>query len=312
MLTRPTHLQTDVTYDAVAVGETMAMLAPEPVGPLREAAQLRVDIAGAESNVAGNLAALGLRCAFVSRVGIDPFGELVVRRLTEAGVECLIRAVPDHPTGVYFKDPQVGHTRVFYYRRGSAASTMDDDDVPQARLVHLSGVMAALSPSCACLVRRLLEERQPVSFDVNYRPGLWPAQTAAPVLADLANRADVVFVGRDEAALLWGTGSCDDVRAVLSKPRVLVVKDGATEAVSFGPSGRRRVPAVKVDVVESVGAGDAFAAGYLFGLLRDAPEPLRLSLGHHVAAAALRSTDDLGVVGEPARLLADAERHLAT
>lgn len=300
-----------MTYDVAAIGETLALLAPEPVGPLRGASRLRLDIAGAESNVACNLAALGLRCAFVSRVGADPFGEIVVERITAAGVDCLVQTVPGHPTAVFFKDPAPGGTRVFYYRRGSAASTMDDDAVPAAKIVHLSGITPALAPGCARLVNRLLDERPAtMSFDVNHRPGLWPAAQAAPILADLANRADVVFVGRDEAANLWGTGSCDDVRAVLSKPRVLVVKDGAVEAVSFGPSGRVAVPAAKVDVVEPVGAGDAFAAGYLFGLLRDVSEPMRLSLGHQVAAAALQSAGDLGVLGAPADLLANAERHL--
>lgn len=299
-----------MTFDVVAVGESMAMLAPDPVGPLQAASTLRLDIAGAESNVVANLAGLGARCGFVSRVGADPFGELIVERLTGAGVECLVETVPGHATGVYFKDPQPGGTRVFYYRRGSAASTMDEDVVvPPARIVHLSGITPALSDSCARLVRTLLRGAT-VSFDVNYRPGLWPVSVAAPVLADLANQADIVFVGRDEAATLWGTKTCDDVRTVLPKPGVLVVKDGAVQAVSFGES-RVSVPAAMVDVVEPVGAGDAFAAGYLFGMLRDATEAMRLSLGHQVAGIALRSSADLAALPVPEKLWADAEKHLS-
>ena len=161
-------------------------------------------------------------------------------------------------------------------------------------LVHLSGITPALSASCAALVEAVLAAPLPVSFDVNYRPALWPVPDAAPVLAHLAGRADIAFVGLDEAGVLWGAATAGDVRALLPGPRVLVVKDGGTGAVSFGPSGTVFVAAPAVDVVEPVGAGDAYAAGYLYGVLRDLPEPARLRLGHLVAAAALRVTGDVG------------------
>jgi len=306
------------TFDLITAGETMVLLAPDPPAPLRQAAQLRVEVAGAESNVACHLARLGVRAAFASRVGDDPFGEVVRERLTAYGVVCLIETDPAHRTGVFFKDPGPHGTRVHYYRDGSAASTMDArliSTLPPARVLHLTGITAALSPSCAELVTHALMDRpfQPgvtVTFDVNYRAGLWPVERAAPILRELADAADVVFVGLDEAAHLWGVTDAEDLRELLPRAGTIVVKDGPIAATSLIAGGRVDVATPAVDVVEPVGAGDAFAAGYLLGLLREAPEELRLSLGHQAAAAALRSVGDVGVLPAVDQLIRSAEHHL--
>ena len=118
---------------------------------------------------------------------------------------------------------------------------------------------------------------------------------AAVVLADAANRADVVFVGQDEADLLWGTATPAAVRALLPVPEILVVKDGGLGATAFGPDGTVFEPALPVEIVESVGAGDAFAAGYLYGLLTDCLPGDRLRFGHRLAANALRTAGDVGI-----------------
>ncbi|MGI8335654.1 sugar kinase [Actinomadura scrupuli] len=307
-----------VICDLVSVGEAMVLLTPDPPQPLAEASALRVEVAGAEANVACQLARLGRSTAFVSRVGNDPFGVVIRERLAGQGVRCLVETDPSRRTGVFFKDPTADGTRVHYYRDGSAASGMDAGVVrtlPEGRVVHLTGVTAALSGTCAELVRTAVMERPfgreaIVSFDVNHRAGLWPAEQAAPVLARLADAADLVFVGLDEATRLWGATTPEDVRALLSRAGTVIVKDGPVTATSLGDAGRVEVAAPVVDVVEPVGAGDAFAAGYLFGLLHGVPEALRLGLGHQAAAAALGSAGDLGVLPPADELVRRAERHL--
>ncbi len=282
--------------EVACVGETMVLVTPEPASPLRFGGPARIDVAGAESTVACYLAQLGVRATWVSRLGDDPLGQLVKTRIDDYGVDTtfveLDRAAP---TGVFFKDPGET-TRVFYYRAGSAASALGPSTrVPPARIAHLSGITPALSTSCAELVDRLLTTRR-CSFDVNYRSRLWTTAEAAPVLHSLANRASIVFVGLDEAQILWGTKTPADVRALLPDPEVLVVKDGSVGATSFHPTGTTFEPAPRVDVVEPIGAGDAYAAGYLAGLLRDLPEPERLRLGHRTAAAALATTGDVATL----------------
>ncbi|GAA0284400.1 sugar kinase [Cryptosporangium japonicum] len=281
-----------MSFDVVCVGESMALVTPDPPGPLAAGGPMRLDVAGAESTVASYLAQLGARVTWVSAVGADPLGSLVRSRIGSYGVDVSFVVVdPDAPTGVFFKDPGAAGTTVHYYRAGSAASRLGPLTLPAARVVHLSGITPALSPSCARLVEAALGTGF-TSFDVNYRPGLWSVEQAAPVLAELARRADVVFVGLDEAQTLWGVRTAADVRKLLPEPGRVIVKDGAVGAYSDSEF----VPAPVVDVVEPVGAGDAFAAGYLLGLLRDAPEAERLRLGHRVAGAALRVTGDVAVL----------------
>ncbi|MBC9717665.1 sugar kinase [Streptomyces sp. TRM66268-LWL] len=228
---------------------------------------------------------------------------------------------------------------VAYYRAGSAASAMSPANTPvgaDARILHLSGITAALSPDCLALMRELTTRRpgRPlVSFDVNYRVSLWPdPTTAGATLADLARGADLVFVGEDEAEAAWGiTGGPAAIRAALPEPGTLVVKQGSTGATVFHrePSAgltveERRssarpqaaeaadrdltvhVPALTVDVVAAVGAGDAFAAGFLSATLRELPAAQRLRTGHLWAAAALTVAGDMAA--PPSRAHAD---HLA-
>ncbi|WP_433869725.1 sugar kinase [Saccharopolyspora sp. CA-218241] len=307
-------MEPDEALEVLCVGETMSLVAPADATPLERAPAFTLSAGGAESNVAIHLASLGHRVGWASRVGDDPLGRRLVADLARAGVDtALVEVHPAAPTGVYFKDPRPEGTRVHYYRAGSAASTMDQDfladvvlDAPAA--VHLSGITPVLSTGCDRLVRRLLTRprRSRLSFDVNHRPALWSAAEAAPVLRELAQLADVVFVGLDEAAALWSVRTPEEVRALLDRPELVVVKDGALAAYEFGV-GTTSVPAPRVEVVEPVGAGDAFAAGYLSGLLRGADASRRLRLGHLLAARSLLSTEDHQALPD----LAELEERLA-
>jgi 2-dehydro-3-deoxygluconokinase len=202
------------------------------------------------------------------------------------------------------KDPGRG---VGYYRAGSAASRLGPADVAalpldRVRLLHLSGITPALSASCDALIDALFAAAAahgvPISFDVNHRPVLWPStDAAARRLRDLAARATVVFVGRDEAEALWGASGADEVRRRLPEPAMLVVKDGDVGATEFsrgddGLDAVVHVPALTVELVEPVGAGDAFAAGYLHAWLDGASPADRLAAGHARAVLVLADTAD--------------------
>lgn len=295
---------------AACVGETMVALAPPDGIALRQTAGLALDVAGAESNVAMYLADHEVRSRWVSRLGDDVFGRRVLHRISAAGVDVTaVRTDPDRPTGLLVKDPDPAGTRVSYYRRGSAASAMGPDVLSSpalrtATLWHLTGITPALSDSCRELAMAALCDRPAgrpaTSFDVNYRPSLW-REPPRELLRTLAQAADVVFVGLDEAQSLWGDGlrEATDVREYLPDPRILVVKDGATAATAFCGDASVTVPSLKVDVVEPVGAGDAFAAGFLAGLLKDQSAERSLRTGHLTAASALRVTGDHGPLPEP-------------
>ncbi|WP_081416778.1 sugar kinase [Arthrobacter castelli] len=286
----------------ICVGESMALVSPSDGQGLEHAAACTISFGGAESTVALYLAEMGHRAGWVSQVGDDPFGRRLLSTLNRHGVDTShVRVIEEAPTGVYFKDPQPGATKVHYYRSGSAASKMsmailEDLPLAEARLIHVSGITAALSESCCGLLTdifaRARRDGTMVSFDVNYRSGLWSVEQAAGVLADFARQADVVLVGRDEAEILWGTSSAESIAAFIDSGGTVVVKDDDVGATEIASGTTTFVPAETVDVVEPVGAGDAFAAGYLSALLRSDDPHTRLQHGHRLAARALGSYDD--------------------
>lgn len=295
MTMRPTEQPAVIT-----IGETMVLVTPVVSEPLETAPLFHLDIGGAESNVAAHLAALGHHTAWVSQLGDDALGRRVARQISEHHVDTRwLSSDKSAPTGVYFKDPG---NAVIYLRSGSAASLMGPEilaDVPieHSAVVHISGITPALSDSCAALVESVLERMQDadglVSFDVNYRPGLWATVHAGPALLAIANRADIVFVGLDEAETLWGLTTDDEVRALIHGPRTLIVKDSAIGATEYDRTTSTFVPAIPTTVVEVVGAGDAFAAGYLSAHLAGAEPAERLRAGHERAVLTLQSTRDV-------------------
>ncbi|MFJ3864029.1 sugar kinase [Streptomyces nigra] len=304
--------------DVVALGESMVTFLPSRPGRLADVPSFERAIGGAESNLACGLAAAGHRVRWVSRVGADGFGDHLVTAIGGHGVDVsAVRRDPARPTGVYFRtagDRATDAHEVAYYRAGSAASAMSTHNVDLAavragRVLHLSGITAALSDTCLDLLRELTaprEDRPVVSFDVNHRPGLWRDAGGPVVLLDLARAADLVFVGVDEAQDAWGvTGGPEAIRAALPEPPVLVVKDGARGATVFdrATDSAVYVPAPEVRVAAATGAGDAFAAGFLSATLRDLPLRDRLRHGHLWAAATLTSPADLAP--PPARDTAD-------
>jgi 2-dehydro-3-deoxygluconokinase len=296
------------THTVACVGETMAVVAPTTLTSLAESDRFTVTAGGAESNVASHLAALGVDTYWLSRLGDDALGDRIAASLESHGVRLEgVARDGEARTGVYFKDPLPGsHARVSYYRSDSAASRMSTVDferwpMRQFSWVHTSGITAALSDSCSLLIDRILDEAATlgygVSFDVNYRPALWDREAAAARCLEIALRSDVVLVGLDEAQTLWGTSTADEVAKLLIGVPHVVVKDSDIEAVEFlyEPDGARtavRLPALTVEVIEAVGAGDAFAAAYLAGYLRGDTPQQRLSAGHSLAAWTLGSLED--------------------
>ncbi|WP_250287725.1 sugar kinase [Streptomyces atroolivaceus] len=317
------HAARTATADVVCLGESMVTFLPSQPGRLADVPSFGRGIGGAESNVACALAAGGHRAKWVGRVGADGFGDHLVDTIAGYGVDTsAVRRDAGRPTGIYFRtaaDRATDTHEVAYYRAGSAASAMSPHNVPYedlfaTRILHLSGITAALSADCLALLHDLTAPRDGrplISFDVNHRPGLWRDGEAGPeVLLALARRCDLVFVGEDEAEEAWGVHGTEAIRAVLPEPDVLVVKRGAEGVTVYARTGSgaaedtvTTVPSLRVDVVAAVGAGDAFAAGFLSATLRDLPVRDRARHGHLMAAAVLTVPGDL--TGPPPRAYAD-------
>lgn len=283
----------------------MLLVAPTVPTPLALGVTLTLHVAGAESNVAMDLAALGFSSAWASLIGPDRFGEILRDHIASSGVDVSLVGVGTGRTGVFFKDPGGDATSVIYYRDGSAASLMGAEQArrwaqaSRPRVVHVSGITSQLGPGPRALVDSVVVQRAfadaVVSFDVNYRSSLAGPDTADQLLA-LARQSDVVFVGADEAHAVWGVDKAGlaDLFWIgeAGGPSHLIVKDADVDAIEITIGNAVVAPALSIDVLEPVGAGDAFAAGWLGGFLDSADAGERLARGHAAAAVVLRSMSD--------------------
>ncbi len=285
--------------DVVTLGECMLALRCE--GSIRLGAGMHTSIAGAEANVAIGLARLGHASRWLGRVGADESGELIKRilRAEQVQVDGIVVDRTAATGVVIFERPLPGVTRVEYHRQYSAGSRLDASDVAElaaggARVLHVTGVTAALSATALSAVRTAVECARAaglfVSLDLNFRQALWDAGSAATALRPLAEQADVVFGSEDELSLVAESGEALAGRG----PREVIVKLGERGAIAYSADRPDPVarPACRVPVVDSVGAGDAFCAGYLSAWLDDHDLAGRLERANNVAAFALATRGD--------------------
>jgi len=285
--------------EVVTAGEPLVALVPQDLGRLRSQRLLEAYVGGAEVNVAVALARLGVRVGFVGQVGEDELGAMVMEKLRAEGVDLTHFQRVAGFTGLYLREYlPLGKGRAFYYRKGSAASNLapgafDPSYLQGAAFLHLSGITPALSPSCRAFSLWAMEEAKKrgvrVSLDVNYRQALWSPQEALAFLDEALPLTDLVFLSEEEARLLFG----DEERALqrLRAPEV-VLRRGPRGAVALGEGGRAEEEAFPVAAVDPVGAGDAFAAGYLAGHLWGLPVRERLRLGNLLGACVAANRGD--------------------
>lgn len=295
-------------FDVVAIGEVMGLLDPDSSGPLEDVSRFSLRVAGAEGNVLIALARLGHSTAFVSAVGADPVGRLVTRTLAEQGVNIdHVQVDPLAPTGVFFKERFGGGARrVYYYRHGSAASRLSCDAVQLdqigvPRVLTLSGVTLGLGDGTglSMVARKALQwaasNACKVVFDPNLRPSLWDGSQAVNDFAEILPQIDVLLAGRDELGVLMPSSDPDEAARSLCRAGLsaVVLKEGARGALVYEGSRVTRIEPYPVDVVvDPVGAGDAFAAGVISGLLNEWPVRDGARLGAVLGARAVTISGD--------------------
>lgn len=309
------------SLDVLSLGETMALLVAQEPGPLAEVQSFGKRIAGADSNVAIGLARLGFKVGWVSRLGADSFGRYVRKTIEAEGVDTSqVQVDPGRSTGFMLKSRSVDGSdpAIEYYRRGSAASQLSVSHLPadyalRARHVHTTGITPALSPDACALVRHAMQTLRAagrsVSFDPNLRPSLWPdTATMRDTLNDLARHADWVLPGIDEGRLLTGQHTPADIAAwYLDRgAKAVVIKQGAQGAYFRTAEGAQgQVPGVPVPVVvDTVGAGDAFAVGIVSARLEGLDWPQALRRANWIASRALQVVGDMEGLPTRAELLA--------
>lgn len=270
---------TGAAPSVVTLGETMALVRTTELGSLRHADSLAFGIGGAESNVAIGLARLGVDTSWLGRVGDDSLGERVIREIRGEAVDVRAIVDADAATGLMVKErPSAASTAVHYYRAGSAGSRLRPADLPEgwveaASVLHVTGITPLLSESGRMTVHAAIDRARAagttVSFDINYRSALASPATARPVLREIAERADLVFGGDEEFGILYPDLSSADAAAQLRDAggATIILKQGPEGATVFGADGASAAAGFAIVPVDTVGAGDAFVAGYLSGML---------------------------------------------
>ncbi|WP_164743434.1 sugar kinase [Microbacterium sulfonylureivorans] len=263
------------------VGEALGLIDPWSIGPLSATSATRISFGGPESNVAIAATRLGLRAGWVGVLGQDPFGRIVRDGIRGEGVTVIARTTHAASTGLMVKERRLeDRVRVTYYRTGSAGSMLGPSDVVALPLrpssvVHTTGVTMAISESArraAVQAADLVESvGARLSFDIDHRPGLISPADAAELYMTMVRRAQVVFGSLDEfRLLLGGTPSVDEViAAVLALgPKEVIIKQGKDGATTGAAEGRWDAAGHPVRVLDRIGAGDAFVAGYLSRRIR--------------------------------------------
>ena len=286
-------------------------MAAESAGRLGEVDRFRGGWGGGTANFLLAAARLGGSCGYVTRVGQDDFGHAFVAMLEEKGVDASrVKLDDDHHTGLYFVTYSDERKHRFsYVRKGAAASHLtgadiDRDYVSAARVMHTSGISQAISRSCADAIRMAMETARDVgttiSYDANVRPALGSSEILRHNFEAAVALADIVFVSEEDVAYLYGETPLETIldRILDERPTFAVAKLGAKGCLVQSDSGERRhVPAWTVDAVDATGAGDAFAAGFVLSLLRNA-EPVEA--GRYAnAVGALTSTGVGAIAPQP-------------
>lgn len=289
----------------ITIGETMVSLVPHEQLPLIYGPSVKMRIAGAESNTAIGLSRLGHSAAFISRLGNDHLGEFILRMIRAEGVDTTkILRDPEHPTGIMFKEPLPGReTSIYYYRNDSAASHMTPSDLPEpdianAQILHFTGITPILSESCRqtvfCAIEIANAHHCTISFDPNIRTKLWKKQDFRSLMTDIISRSDLIFAGLEEIRLLYGTEDPQYIADKLlssGKTNCLVIKDGSNGAVLCDETGIYRIPPFSCRCIDPVGAGDAFNAGFLAGVLEGKSFMESATIG---AVCGARATETVG------------------
>jgi 2-dehydro-3-deoxygluconokinase len=270
-------MQQNNRADVVTIGESMVLFQPMGEKGIKYESLFTKSLAGAESNVAIGLTRLGKKVRWISKVGNDPFGDFILSTLAGEGVD-VSNTLRDEssPTAVYFKETKAfGDPTVYYYRKNSAASKMEPLDVrPEwlegARHLHVTGITPALSDSAADAIQKTMELSREmgltISLDPNLRRKLWSEEQARKVLLSLIPLCDVFLPGVEEAEFLIGKQSVEEYgRQFLEMgPKVVALKLGEEGSIGFMEgTSIKAAPHVVQQVIDTVGAGDAFAAGFV-------------------------------------------------
>ncbi|WP_173915496.1 sugar kinase [Halobacillus sp. Marseille-Q1614] len=271
--------------DIITIGDAMIAFEPNSTGPMRFANQFQKKVGGAELNVMVGCSRLGLNTGWISRLGQDEFGKTIRNYARGEGVDVSeVEFVEGHPTSVYFKEMmEDGSVRTFYYREKSPTLPMGPEDlnedyIKQAKILHVTGIFPAIDESNVAIIEQAIalakKHDVKVSFDPNIRLKLWSKEQARETLAKILPDIDILLAGAEEMDILIGESDPDKIIEETKNLGIpyTAIKLGSEGSVGYYEGEKLKAPPVPPKkVVDTVGAGDGFNAGFLYGFLQKWP-----------------------------------------
>lgn len=269
--------------DVITIGEAMIVFDPNTTGPMKFVGGFEKKIGGAELNLALGCARLGLKTGYISRLGNDEFGKHILNFARGEGIDVSqVEFVEGYPTSLNFKEiMEDGNTRTFYYRDKSPTLTLKADDLneeyfQQAKILHITGIYPAIAPDHINVIYRAIrlakQNGMKISFDPNIRLRMWSKEEAKRVLSEILPYVDILLAGDEEMEIIIGE---KDPKNIIEHAKALgisfvAIKQGEKGSVGYS-NGETVVsqPVKATKVVDTVGAGDGFNAGILYGILHD-------------------------------------------
>ncbi|QQP70700.1 sugar kinase [Carnobacterium sp. CS13] len=305
----------------LTIGEPIALFGSEEVDKsLKDASHFQKFLAGAEVNVTVGVSRLGHTTQYITKLGEDPFGEFIIDQLNKNKIGTdYIDETKDHWTAFQLKDRvSTGDPNIFYFRKGSAAAHFDKTildriDFSDVKFVHLSGIFPAISKEALegfrYLVQLLKEHQIRTTFDPNLRPQLWESQAImVETINELASHAEIILPGINEGEILMGSRDPETIADFYLQngevTQTVIVKLGEEGAFVKQKNGKSfTVPGFKVkEVVDTVGAGDGFAAGLITALIEDKTLKEAVIRANAIGALAVQSPGDNDGYPTPAEL----------
>lgn len=289
----------DKKFDVISIGEVMLRLSVAKGHQLQFANELDLRCGGAEANVSVALSGLGNRCSLLTKLPENPLGNIVINTLNSRVVDTSFVQKEPGRIGTYFVEYAAPpkSTVVYFDRKDSVASKMkfsdfDWDKILDTKLIHLTGIMAAISDDCFDLLSELIilakKKNILVSFDINYRSKLWDIPTANQKLTKLVQDVDLLFCSKRDAVNIFGTKGSDlDIARQLQdifNAETVITSRGDLGVIAVTEGEFMEEKALSVEIIDRVGAGDALAAGVIHGYLQN---NLKLGLQYGVTLAAM-------------------------
>jgi len=287
-----------IMNDIITIGEAMIVFDPSATGPMRFVNNFEKKVGGAELNFAIGCTRLGLNAGWISRLGNDEFGKHIRNFARGEGVDVSqVDFIDGYPTSLNFKEiMEDGSVRTFYYRDKSPTLTIKPDDLDEsyfkhAKILHLTGIYPAIDPVNRQVFEKAISLAKKhgvkISLDPNIRLKLWSKEEARNYLSEILPQVDILLAGDEEMEIIWGL---KDPEAIINKAKEIgipyvAIKQGEKGSVGYHNGEVVTVEAFKArKVVDTVGAGDGFNAGFIYGLVNGWSLRKSLELGNTVGS----------------------------